>query len=47
MDPWLKENMHTIMMFVGAASLIGVAGIFVTYFIIKRRIHKKKNYHAE
>ena len=47
MDPWLKENMHTIMMFVGAASLIGVIGIFVTYFIIKRRIQRKNNYNAE
>ncbi len=43
MDPWLKENMHSIMMVIGAASLVGVIAIFVTYFVIKRRIQKKKN----
>jgi len=39
---WLRENMLTILSIVGAAATLCVVGIFVLYFMIKRKTKQKK-----
>ncbi len=47
MDDWIKEQLPNILLAIGIFSAIGVAAIFVIYFIIKHRIKKaKKNQEA-
>ena len=40
-NDWLRENMLTILSIIGVAAALSVAGIFVLYFMIKRK--SKKN----
>jgi len=39
---WLRENMMTILSVVGVTSTLCVGGIFVLYFMIKRKSRQKK-----
>jgi len=39
---WLRENMMTILSIVGVASALCVGGIFVLYFMVKRKTRQKK-----
>jgi hypothetical protein len=41
-DGWLKENIQNIMWGIEIAGLIAVAAIFTVYFVVKRKIARKK-----
>ncbi len=39
---WLRENMMTILSLIGVAATLCVGGIFVLYFMIKRKTKQNK-----
>ncbi len=43
MDDWIRENIQTIMMVIGGASMVGVVVIFAAYMAVKRNIRKDKD----
>ena len=43
MEDWVRENIQTIMIVIGAASMIGVVVIFGAYMAVKRNIKKNKD----
>ena len=42
MDDWIKEQLPTIVLSIGILSVMGVAAIFIIYFVVKNRIKKAK-----
>ncbi len=40
-NDWLRENMFSILTGVGIASMLCVGGIFVLYFMVKKKARKK------
>ncbi|MBL1259250.1 MAG: hypothetical protein COB33_001815 [Thiotrichaceae bacterium] len=40
-NDWLRENMLMILSIIGAAATACVGGIFVLYFLIKRKTKQK------
>ena len=42
MEDWMHENMHGILIVVEVLWVAGFFSVFVLYFVISRRIKKKK-----
>ncbi|GEM_PF-5915407 len=41
-NDWLRENMLTILSLVGVAATLCVVGIFVLYFMIRKKTRENK-----
>jgi len=41
-NDWLRENMLTILSLIGVAATLCVGGIFILYFMIKKKTRENK-----